>query len=181
EEQKTFVDARDLPGVTVSLTDYRDVTGQYDAVASIEMVEAVGEEYWPAYLRAVATALKPSGRAAIQLISIDDAIFEAYASSVDFIQRYIFPGGMLISENRFRAIAERNGLAWHDRHGFALHYAETLKRWRGAFDEAAAEGRLPVRFDADFVAMWRYYLMYCEGGFRGGGIDVVQVTLIKEG
>jgi cyclopropane-fatty-acyl-phospholipid synthase len=181
EEQKAFVDARDLPGVTVSLTDYRDVTGRYDAVASIEMVEAVGEEFWPAYLRAVAAALKPGGRAAIQLISIDDAIFDAYASSVDFIQRYIFPGGMLISESRFRAIAECNGLAWHDRHGFALHYAETLKRWRGAFDEAVAERRLPARFDADFVAMWRYYLMYCEGGFRGGGIDVVQVTLIKEG
>lgn len=181
EEQKAFVDARDLPRVTVSLTDYRDVTGHYDAVASIEMVEAVGEEYWPAYLRAVATALKPGGRAAIQLISIDDAIFEAYASSVDFIQRYIFPGGMLISESRFRAIAGRAGLTWQDRHGFGLHYAETLRRWRVAFDQAVAERRLPPRFDADFVAMWRYYLMYCEGGFRGGGIDVVQVTLVKEG
>ena len=178
-EQKAFVDARNLPGVTVSLTDYRDVAGRYDAVASIEMVEAVGEEFWPAYLRAVATALKPGGRAAIQLIAIDDAIFEAYASSVDFIQRYIFPGGMLISESRFRAIAARAGLAWQDRHGFGLHYAETLKRWRVAFDQAVAERRLPARFDAGFVAMWRYYLMYCEGGFRGGGIDVVQVTLIK--
>jgi cyclopropane-fatty-acyl-phospholipid synthase len=179
EEQKAVVDARDLPGVTVSLTDYRDVVGQYDAVASIEMVEAVGEEYWPAYLHAIATALKPGGRAAIQLISIDDAIFEAYASSVDFIQRYIFPGGMLISESRFRAIAERTGLSWQDRHGFGLHYAETLRRWRIAFDAAVAEGRLPPRFDANFVALWRYYLMYCEGGFRGGGIDVAQVTLVK--
>ena len=179
EEQKAVVDARDLPGVTVSLTDYRDVVGHYDAVASIEMVEAVGEEYWPAYLRAVASALKPGGRAAIQLISIDDAIFEAYASSVDFIQRYIFPGGMLISESRFRAIAERAGLSWQDRHGFGLHYAETLRRWRIAFDAAVAEGRLPPRFDANFVALWRYYLMYCEGGFRGGGIDVAQVTLVK--
>ncbi len=181
QEQKAFVDARDLPGVTVSLTDYRDVSGQYDAVASIEMVEAVGAAYWPAYLRAVGTALKSGGRAAIQLISIDDAIFEAYASSVDFIQRYIFPGGMLISESRFRAIAARTGLTWQDRQGFGLHYAETLKRWRIAFDQAVAERRLPERFDADFVAMWRYYLMYCEGGFRGGGIDVVQVTLVKEG
>ena len=179
EEQKAFVDARDLPGVTVSLTDYRDVTGRYDAVASIEMVEAVGEEFWPAYLRAVAAALKPGGRAAIQLISIDDAIFDAYASSVDFIQRYIFPGGMLMSESRFRALAEQVGLVWQDRQGFALHYAETLQRWRVAFDAAVAEGRLPQRFDAGFVALWRYYLMYCEGGFRGGGIDVVQVTLIK--
>lgn len=180
-EQKAVVDARGLAGVTVSLTDYRDVTGQYDAVASIEMVEAVGQEYWPAYLRAVAAALKPGRHAAIQLISIDDAIFEAYASSVDFIQRYVFPGGMLISESRFRAIAERAGLAWRDRHGFGLYYAETLRRWRLSFDAAAAEGRLPARFDANFVALWRYYLMYCEGGFRGGGIDVAQVTLVKEG
>jgi cyclopropane-fatty-acyl-phospholipid synthase len=179
EEQKAFVDAQNLPGVTVSLIDYRDVTGQYDAVASIEMVEAVGQEYWPAYLRATAVALKPGGRAAIQFISIDDAIFDAYASSVDFIQRYIFPGGMLISESRFRVLAEREGLSWHDRHGFALHYAETLERWRAAFDQAVADRRLPARFDADFIALWRYYLMYCEGGFRGGGIDVVQVTLVK--
>jgi len=179
-EQKAFVDSRDLPGVTVSLTDYRDVIGQYDAVASIEMVEAVGAEYWPAYLHAVAGALKPGGRAALQLISIDDAIFESYASSVDFIQRYIFPGGLLISESRFRAIAERAGLTWQDRRGFGLHYAETLLRWRGDFDAAVAEGRLPARFDAGFAAMWRYYLMYCEGGFRGGGIDVAQVTLVKK-
>lgn len=181
EEQKAFVDDRHLPGVTVSLTDYRDVAGQYDAVASIEMVEAVGAEFWPAYLRVIASVLKPGGRAAIQLISIDDAIFDAYAGSVDFIQRYIFPGGMLISESRFRAIAERAGLSWHDRRGFGLHYAETLRRWREAFDAAVAEKRLPARFDADFVAMWRYYLMYCEGGFRGGGIDVAQVTLVREG
>jgi cyclopropane-fatty-acyl-phospholipid synthase len=181
EEQKAFVDGCGLPGVTVSLTDYRDVSGHYDAVASIEMVEAVGEEFWPAYLRAVAAALRPGGRAAIQLISIDDAIFDAYASSVDFIQRYVFPGGMLISESRFRAISARAGLAWHDRRGFGLHYAETLLRWRAAFDAAVAEARLPARFDANFVAMWRYYLMYCEGGFRGGGIDVAQVTLVKEG
>ena len=179
EEQKAFVDAQGLQGVTVSLTDYRDVSGRYDAVASVEMVEAVGEAFWPDYLRAVARALKPGGRAAIQLISIDDAIFDAYASSVDFIQRYIFPGGMLMSESRFRALAEQVGLVWQDRQGFALHYAETLQRWRVAFDAAVAEGRLPQRFDAGFVALWRYYLMYCEGGFRGGGIDVVQVTLIK--
>jgi cyclopropane-fatty-acyl-phospholipid synthase len=179
EEQKAFVDAQGLQGVTVSLTDYRDVSGRYDAVASVEMVEAVGEAFWPDYLRAVARALKPGGRAAIQLISIDDAIFDAYASSVDFIQRYIFPGGMLMSESRFRALAEQVGLVWQDRQGFAPHYAETLQRWRVAFDAAVAEGRLPQRFDAGFVALWRYYLMYCEGGFRGGGIDVVQVTLIK--
>lgn len=182
-EQKRQVDDRiaaaGLDGVQVALTDYRDVTGTYDAVASIEMVEAVGEEYWPVYLDAIARALKPGGRAALQYISIDDAIFDSYSRSVDFIQRYVFPGGMLLSEPRFRALAEARGLAWEDRRGFGLHYAETLRRWRVAFDAAVAEGRLPVRFDARFVALWRYYLMYCEGGFLGGGINVAQVTLVK--
>ena len=108
-----------------------------------------------------------------------DAIFDAYASSADFIQRYVFPGGMLLSERRFRATAERAGLTWHDRHSLCADYAETLHRWRIAFDLAVDEERLPARFDSQFIALWRYYLMYCEGGFRGGGIDVAQVTLIK--
>lgn len=178
-EQLDALDKEGLPGVTVSLTDYRDVTGRYDAVASIEMVEAVGQEYWGDYLAAIARALKPGGRAAIQLISIDDAIFEAYAHNVDFIQAYVFPGGMLLSESRFRAIADAHGLDWQDREGFGLDYAETLKRWRHQFDAAAGAGRLPARFDQHFQRLWRYYLSYCEGGFRGGAIDVVQVTLIK--
>ena len=163
----------------MSLTDYRDVTGQYDGVASIEMVEAVGQEYWGTYLAAISRALKPGARAAIQYIAIDDAIFEAYAANVDFIQRFVFPGGMLLSESRFRAFAEQNGLEWRDRHGFGLHYAETLRRWRDRFDAAVASGRLPKKFDQKFIDLWRYYLMYCEGGFRGGGIDVAQVTLVK--
>jgi len=184
-EQKRAVEARakglGLGGVSVSLTDYRDVTGVFDAVASIEMVEAVGQAFWPEYLAAIARALKPGGRAALQYIAIDDAIFEAYAGNVDFIQRYVFPGGMLISESRFRAIAAAHGLEWHNRRGFGLHYAETLRRWRVAFDAVVAEGRLPARFGNDFIGLWRYYLMYCEGGFRGGGIDVAQVTLVKAG
>lgn len=177
-EQKVVVERRTagLP-VTVSLTDYRDVTGTYDAVASIEMVEAVGEQYWPAYLATIAQVLKPGGHAAIQLISIADDIWDGYARNVDFIQRYIFPGGMLISESRFRAIAQAQGLRWRDRTGFALDYAETLRLWRERFDAAVGEGRLPARFDQKFIDLWRYYLMYCEGGFRGGGIDVAQVTL----
>ena len=121
----------------------------------------------------------PGGRAAIQYISIDDAIFERYAASADFIQAYIFPGGMLISESRFRALAEQAGLEWRDRHGFGLHYATTLRLWRERFDAAVEEGRLPAAFDEKFVKLWRYYLMYCEGGFAGGGIDVAQVTLVK--
>ncbi|TKD53379.1 class I SAM-dependent methyltransferase [Sphingomonas baiyangensis] len=180
-EQKAHVEARGLPGVSVALTDYRDATGQYDAIASIEMVEAVGQDFWPAYCAAIARLLRPGGRAAIQYIAIDDAVFENYARNVDFIQAYVFPGGMLLSEARFRAIAERYGLRWTDRRGFGMDYAETLRRWRMAFDAADAAGRLPADLDAQFRALWRYYLMYCEGGFRGGGIDVAQVTLVKEG
>ena len=178
-EQKAVVDARALPGVTVALADYRDEHGRYDAVASIEMVEAVGQEYWPAYLDTIARVLKPGGRAALQYISIAEDVFPRYAASVDFIQRYIFPGGMLLSTERFRALAEARGLTWSDEHRFGLDYAETLRRWRERFDRAAAEGRLPQRLDDRFVRLWRYYLMYCEGGFRGGGIDVAQVTLVR--
>lgn len=168
-----------LEGATFTLTDYRDVVGRYDAVVSIEMVEAVGREYWHAYLAAIAAALKPGGRAAIQFIAIDDAIFDSYARNVDFIQTYVFPGGLLVSEREFRATAERVGLAWHDQQRFGASYAETLRQWRERFDAAVAARRLPAEFDDHFVALWRYYLMYCEGGFRGGGIDVSQVTLVK--
>ncbi|HEX8447896.1 MAG TPA: cyclopropane-fatty-acyl-phospholipid synthase family protein [Sphingomonas sp.] len=178
-EQKALADARLAGDAEIVLRDYREETGVYDAVASVEMVEAVGQEYWPAYMRAIARALKPGGRAAIQYIAIDDAIFDRYAASADFIQTYVFPGGMLISESRFRAAAAAAGLEWRDRTGFGLHYAETLKIWRGRFDAAVAEGRLPAGFDDRFVRLWRYYLMYCEGGFRGGGIDVAQVTLVR--
>lgn len=184
EEQKAFADARLASAglgerVSIELRDYRDVEGRYDAVVSIEMVEAVGEAYWPDYMAAIARALRSGGRAAIQFIAIDDAIYDDYAASADFIQTYIFPGGMLISESRFRTAAETFGLRWEDRRGFGLHYAETLRRWRERFDAAAEEGRLPDGFDDRFVTLWRYYLMYCEGGFRGGGIDVAQVTLVK--
>ncbi len=165
--------------VRIQLRDYRDVREQYDAIASVEMVEAVGQRWWPAYLQTIASALKPGGRAAVQYIAIDDALFEDYAASADFIQTYVFPGGMLISESRFRSIAEAAGLSWSDQRDFGLHYAETLKRWRERFDLAASEGRLPAGFDQSFINLWRYYLMYCEGGFRGGGIRVAQVTLIK--
>jgi cyclopropane-fatty-acyl-phospholipid synthase len=106
-------------------------------------------------------------------------LFDDYAANADFIQTYIFPGGMLVSEARLREIAAQAGLSWEDRSGYGLHYAETLKRWRFRYDSAVAEGRLPVGFDEPFHRLWRYYLMYCEGGFRGGGIDVAQVTLVK--
>lgn len=180
QEQAAFARAR-LPAdrADIHLTDYRDAQGRYDAIASIEMVEAVGREYWPAYLEAIHRLLKPGGRAVIQYISIDAAIFDRYAASADFIQTHVFPGGMLISEPRFRALAEAAGLEWRDRHGFGLHYATTLRLWRERFDAAIEEGRLPSSFDEHFVRLWRYYLQYCEGGFLGGGIDVAQVTLVK--
>ncbi|SOB87259.1 cyclopropane-fatty-acyl-phospholipid synthase [Sphingomonas guangdongensis] len=181
-EQRAYAAARLTdapPGTRVTITDYRDVVGTYDAVVSCEMVEAVGREYWGDYLRTIARVLKPGGRAALQLITIDDAIFESYSNNVDFIQAYVFPGGMLLSERAFRAEAARAGLHWQERVAFGEDYAETLRRWRERFDAAVAQHRLPWEFDREFINLWRYYLMYCEGGFRGGGIDVLQVTLIK--
>lgn len=182
-EQRDFANKRlarfgDYAAVTI--TDYRDVSGSYDAIASVEMVEAVGQEYWPDYLDAIARNLKSGGRAAIQYICIEDDIFEQYSRNVDFIQRYIFPGGMLISESRFRKLAQERGLSWCDQSDFGLHYAETLHRWRLNFDNAVNDGALPSDFDDKFIGLWRFYLMYCEGGFRGGGINVAQVTLIKQ-
>jgi cyclopropane-fatty-acyl-phospholipid synthase len=163
----------------IAVEDYRDHRGLYDAIASLEMVEAVGQDYWPEYLDALNRLLVPGGKAAIQYIAIDDAIFPAYATNADFIQTYIFPGGCLLSESRFRALAEERGFAWVDQTDFSADYAETLRRWRVNYDRALAEARLPASFSAQFHRLWRYYLMYCEGGFRGGGITVAQVTLEK--
>jgi cyclopropane-fatty-acyl-phospholipid synthase len=169
-----------LSGIEYRHQDYRDVEGQYDAIASVEMVEAVGREYWPSYFDCLARCLRPGGRAALQYITIRDDLFDAYAASADFIQAYVFPGGLLISEREFARLARERGLTWEDRQDFGLDYARTLKLWREALDLAVAEGRLPAGFDERFVNLWRYYLMYCEGGFRGGGINVSQVTLVKQ-
>jgi len=167
------------PGVRFEKQDYRDATGPYDAIVSVEMVEALGREYWPTYMDCIARALKPGGRAAIQFISLKEELFEAYAASADFIQAYIFPGGLLIKVSEFRRLAEERGLEWREQEDFGLDYAETLKAWRENFEAAVGQGRLPAGFDRRFCDLWRYYLMYCEGGFRGGGIDVHQVTLVK--
>lgn len=159
--------------------DYRDVTGTFDAVASVEMVEALGREYWPTFMDCIANSLKPGGRAAIQYISMADDLFETYAGTVDFIQAYVFPGGLLIKSSEFRALAEARGLQWTDEARFGQDYAETLRIWHNSFDSAVANGALPDGFDERFVRLWKFYLSYCEGGFLAGNIDVHQVTLIK--
>ena len=179
DEQLSWARAHHDPAIDFRKQDYRDVEGAFDAIVSVEMVEALGREYWPDFMDCIARNLKPGGRAAIQYISIRDDLFDAYADSADFIQAYIFPGGLLIRTSEFRQLAEERGLRWMDQQDFGLDYAETLRLWRVAFDEAVGEGRLPAGFDDDFIGLWRYYLMYCEGGFRGGGIDVHQVTLVK--
>jgi cyclopropane-fatty-acyl-phospholipid synthase len=142
------------------------------------MVEAVGRRWWGAYLDGIARNLKSGGRAALQFISIDHRIFDRYASNADFIQTYVFPGGMLVDEPQFEALARERGLSWGQREGFAGDYAETLKRWRERYNEAVGRGAL-AGFDEAFHQLWRYYLMYCEGGFRGGSIDVAQITMVK--
>lgn len=182
-EQKSWADAKIADAnlsdqIDIRMQDYRQISEQFDAIASVEMVEAVGERWWPAYLDAIARNLKPGGRAALQYISIDHRLFDAYSRSADFIQAYIFPGGMLIDEPKFEALARERGLCWQDREGFGSDYAETLKIWRERYDAAVREGRLNG-FDEHFHNLWRYYLMYCEGGFRGRGIDVAQVTMVR--
>ena len=184
-EQKAFAESRlESAGlsdrVEIRLADYRDMEGRFDAIASVEMVEAVGQEYWPAYLESIARALIPGGRAGIQFISMREALFDRYVANADFIQTYIFPGGLLVSEPRFGRIAQGTGLEWRDRQGYGFHYAETLRRWRLRYEEAVAAGSLPSGFDEAFHDLWRYYLMYCEGGFRGGALDVAQVTFAKD-
>jgi cyclopropane-fatty-acyl-phospholipid synthase len=182
-EQKSWADAKIAEAelsdrIEIRMQDYRQISEKFDAIASVEMVEAVGEKWWPAWFDCIAHNLKPGGRAAVQYISMNHRLFEGYARNPDFIQAYIFPGGMLIDEPRFEALAKERGLNWQDRHGFGLDYAETLKIWRERYDAAVREGRL-TGFDGRFHNLWRYYLMYCEGGFRGRGIDVAQVTMVR--
>ena len=179
EEQLGYACARAHPNVDFQKLDYRDSQGSYNAIVSCEMVEALGREYWPTFMDCVARNLSPGGRAAIQYISIADDLFDAYAQTVDFIQAYIFPGGMLIRTSEFRALAEERGLAWCDQNDFGLDYAETLRLWHANFDAAVHEKRLPAGFDERFIRLWKFYFAYCEAGFRAGNIDVHQVTLVK--
>ena len=156
---------------TLHLEDYRDTRGQFDHVASIEMIEAVGEAHWPVYFQAVHDRLKPGGTAAIQAITIDDSDFEAYKAGPDFIQRYIFPGGMLLTKTAMREQGSRVGLILENVETFRLSYARTLRLWRDRFLERWSE-ITKLGYDEEFRRKWLYYLSYCEAGFLEGTIDV---------
>jgi cyclopropane-fatty-acyl-phospholipid synthase len=158
------------------LQDYREEERQYDGIVSIEMFEAVGEAYWPAYFDTVKRSLRAGGRAVVQTILIDGALFDRYRTGSDFIQQYVFPGGMLPSPRRFTEEAARAGLKVTAREHFGLDYAETLKRWRLAF-HAQGERVRKIGFDERFMRIWHFYLAYCEAGFRAGSIDVAQFRL----
>ena len=165
--------------VELKFCDYRDVEGYYDRVVSIEMFEAVGERYWPDYFATVAARLNVSGRALVQTITIADDLFAQYRLRVDFIQRYIFPGGMLPSSSRFIADVKRAGLAVVAHHEFGRDYAETLRRWQRQFLQKAAELEA-LGFDRAFQRLWQFYFCYCEAGFDALRTNVMQVELARD-
>jgi len=162
----------------IRLVDYRDVQGEFDRVASIEMFEAVGEEYWPLYFRKIRDVLSPGGRAGLQIITIRDELFAHYRQRADFIQKYVFPGGMLPSERRLKEETERAGLEWRDIVRFGQNYADTLAEWAARFEGAWDDIR-GLGFDERFRRLWRFYLGYCEAGFRTERTNVVQLSLVK--
>jgi cyclopropane-fatty-acyl-phospholipid synthase len=162
--------------VELRLQDYRDVTETFDHIVSIEMFEAVGEEYWPTYMETLRERLRPGGTAALQVITISDDIFEDYKASPDFIQHYIFPGGMLPTVGRFDEAAQAAGLEVVQRHYYGKDYAHTLAAWHRRFLAHETEVRA-LGYDERFMRMWRYYLSYCEAGFLDDRIDVMQVAL----
>lgn len=172
--RKGIADRADL-----RLQDYRDIAdAPFDAICSIEMVEAVGREYWPEYFQTVHRLLKPGGRACIQSIVIDDELWDRYIHSTDFIQQYIFPGGCLPCPREFRREAAAAGLEVIDELAFGADYAETLRRWRDSF-LARRSDVLQLGFDERFIRIWEFYLAYCEAAFEEANIDVVQYTLLK--
>jgi cyclopropane-fatty-acyl-phospholipid synthase len=164
------------------LRDYRDEVGHYDRIASIEMFEAVGQHYWPEYFATLRRCLKGGGRAALQIITIEDALFDRYRRGVDFVQKYIFPGGMLPSLNILRQLTEETGLHWVEHIRFGDSYAQTLRQWRSNFEESWSRIiQLERRhaFDERFRRMWRFYLTSCAACFRAGTTDVVQISLAR--
>ncbi len=162
--------------VDIVMQDYRDEAGQYDGIASIEMFEAVGEKYWPSYFRTVHDCLKPGKQATIQVITIADHMFDNYRKSVDYIQKHIFPGGMLPSPIVLRAQIEKSGLEFCGSMAFAKSYSQTLRRWYCTFNDKW-NGIADANFDDRFLNMWNFYLTSCAGGFEYGTTDVAQVTM----
>ena len=160
----------------IRLMDYRDVEGRFDRVASIEMFEAVGEAYWPSYFAKVRDVLASGGRAGLQIITIRDELFNVYRGRSDFMRKYVFPGGMLPSESRLREETMRAGLEWGAIVRFGQNYADTLADWAARFESAWDDIRL-LGFDERFRRLWRFYLSYCEAGFRTGRTNVVQLSL----
>ena len=164
--------------VEIKLQDYRDERGLYDGIASIEMFEAVGERYWPTYFNTVRERLKPGANATLQIITTQDARFETYRKSVDFIQKYIFPGGMLPSPSVLRREVEKAGLRVKGSIEFGQSYSQTLRRWHDTFNARWADvARLG--FDDRFRRMWNFYLTSCAGSFQGGNCDVTQITITR--
>ncbi|MGK7754921.1 MULTISPECIES: SAM-dependent methyltransferase [unclassified Roseovarius] len=164
--------------VTFKLQDYRDETGHYDGIASIEMFEAVGERYWPVYFDTVHARLKPGAQATLQIITVGDDRFDAYRKDVDFIQKYIFPGGMLPSPAALRAQIERAGLLLRQSIEFGESYSQTLRRWHGTFNEKW-EQIAEMGFDERFRRMWNFYLTSCAAAFHAGNCDVTQITIAR--
>jgi cyclopropane-fatty-acyl-phospholipid synthase len=182
-EQRDFAQARMQSAglndhVEIRLQDYRDERDQYDRIASIEMIEAVGEQFWPKYFSQVRDRLLPGGLAGIQAITIQDRLFPSYRREVDFIQRYVFPGGMLPSPQVLKSLGERFGVPVIRERIFGQDYAKTLATWRNNF-RAAWPNLMPLGFDDRFRRLWEYYLAYCEAGFLSGNIDVRQVVFAK--
>lgn len=165
--------------VTIKLQDYRDETGTYDRIASIEMFEAVGEEYWPVFFRKMSDVLKPGGRAGLQIITIQDRLFEDYRKETDYIQHYVFPGGMLPCPAILKRLGDKVGLGLSATTEFGLDYARTLAVWRDRFRAAWPTIERMAGFDERFRRQWEYYLAYCEAGFRAGNIDVRQLVYVK--
>ena len=164
--------------VEIRLQDYRDVEDTFDKVASIEMFEAVGREYWPAYFNKINDCLVSGGQAGLQIITIADRFFDNYVRSTDFIQRYVFPGGMLPSPSVFKRHVEDAGLTLASSLSFGQDYARTLSSWHKSFLDSWQDLQ-PMGFDQQFKKLWEFYLAYCEAGFRAETTDVKQVTLVK--
>ena len=172
-----FPDGIDLTDqVEIKVQDYRDERGSYDGIASIEMFEAVGEKYWPVYFNSLRDRLKPGAKATLQIITIADKRWEVYRKSVDFIQKYIFPGGMLPAPKVLRAEVEKAGLRVKGSIEFGKSYSQTLRRWHETFN-ARWDDVARVGFDERFRRMWNFYLTSCAGAFQGGNCDVTQVTV----